>query len=241
VLFCGGGGAAIWFLSIKPAIDKVRQKIDESADQIGPKMKFKQVGIGAHNLESAEGKFHAPYHIEPGSPVQNETPTDLTSRLSWRVSLLPFVEQAAVYSRIRRNEAWDSPANRPISLEPIFVYTDVTNPTDPSTRIRCFYGNGAMFDADPKKRTSIAGIKDGTSNTIMYAESADKVPWSQCNEIPFDPNGPLPSFGRPNSDKFFVTMADGSVRMVRKNVDPIVMKAAITKNGGEVMSTQLED
>ncbi|OWK42909.1 hypothetical protein FRUB_02506 [Fimbriiglobus ruber] len=64
-------------------------------------------------------------------------------------------------------------------------------------------------------------------------EAAQTVPWAQYNELPFDPNGPLPPFGAPQRDTFLVGMADGSVRTVKKSVSPQVLKGAITANGGE--------
>ena len=112
-------------------------------------------------------------------------------------------------------------------------YTDADSPLDPTTRIRCFYDNGALFDS--RSRTTITNISDGTSNTIMYVEGAEKVTWSQFNEYKFDPNGPLPALGHPKRDTFAAVFADGSVRQMRKTVNQTTLKSLITRAGGEAV------
>ena len=36
---------------------------------------------------------------------------------------------------------------------------------------------------------------DGTSNTVLVVEAATAVPWTKPDELPYDPNGMLPSLG----------------------------------------------
>jgi hypothetical protein len=113
---------------------------------------------------------------------------------------------------------------------------------DPDTRHRVFYGPGAPFDPNRPGRMSLTSITDGTSNTIMVAEAGEKVTWTRFAEIPFDPNNPpMPSnFGRPGQSTFQVAMFDGSVRSLRKTMNPQTFKNAITSNGGEVVDLEFD-
>jgi hypothetical protein len=76
-------------------------------------------------------------------------------------------------------------------------------------------------------------ITDGLSHTILVVEADERVPWPQCNELPFDPGGPLPPLGRLGRENYLTAMADGSVKVVRQDADPNVIRAAITRAGGE--------
>ncbi len=62
--------------------------------------------------------------------------------LSWRVGLPPFLEQDRhLYRSFKKDEAWDSPANRVISDTPLMVShrLDGQKPST-ETPYRVFYG-----------------------------------------------------------------------------------------------------
>jgi prepilin-type processing-associated H-X9-DG protein len=80
-------------------------------------------------------------------------------------------------------------------------------------------------------------ITDGTSNTILVVEANREIPWTKPEDIPFDPNGPLPDLGGFWPDGFNAAFGDGSVRSLKKSINPKVLKALITKDGGEVISS----
>ena len=80
-------------------------------------------------------------------------------------------------------------------------------------------------------------IADGPSITILAVEAKRDIPWTKPGDIPFDPNGPVPELGNFSPDGFNAAFADGAVRFISKRVDPKVLKALITRAGGEVVST----
>lgn len=225
LLVCGGGAAALLYPAYK--------KFQESKDRYEATNSMKMLGIGAHNQHDSQGKLPLPFVPRTGEPV-GAVPTDLDDRLSWRVSMLPFINQDSLWHRFKKDEPWNSPVNQPLSAVVVREYADVDAPTDPATRFRCFYGNGAAFDTRFAARIPNT-FMDGTSNTILYVEGAEKVTWSRFGEYKFDPAGLLPPLGHPKRDVFVAAMADGSVRWVRKTVSPQTLKAAITRAGGEVM------
>ena len=92
--------------------------------------------------------------------------------------------------------------------------------------------------------TSIRDIQDGTSNTIMLAESSDHGAWGAAGRptlrsLTAQPyiNGP-DGIGTTNGrlGNVSVGFADGSVRTISENIDPTVMEALSTINGGEVVN-----
>ncbi len=207
---------------------------DKTKERIRTQNNFKMVGIGAHAYHDANDRFSKPYLDESERGVQQPPPeSELKNKLSWRVAILPYLEYDLLYRRFVKSESWDSPTNKPLSQTVVRPYADYDAPLDPTARIRCFYGNGTMFDLNQK--VTMMSVSDGTSNTILYVEGGEKVTWSQFNEYKFDPNGNLPVLGHPKRDYFIVGMADGSVRQVRKSISPATLKAAITRSGGEVL------
>lgn len=209
------------------AVSKVR----DAAARVQATNHMKQLSIGSLAYHDAHSKFPSPF-VDMGSG-NTPPPANPADRLSWRVELLPYIEQENLYRSIKRDQAWNSPANTPLTSSPIKTFSDPLDTTDAYTRYRCFYDNGALFSTNPSERGSLASIADGASNTIMFAESTDRVPWAQFNEWAFDPNAPPPALGHPKRDVFMVCMADGSIRNVKKTVSPTTLRAVITRSGND--------
>lgn len=233
LVVCGGLGFAL----LLPAVQKVR---DASA-RMAASNNLKEVSLGQYNFESRTQSFTRPFVDTNQMGTQITPPADPSSRLSWRVALLPHLmsgEGQTAYSRFNLREGWNSPANLPMKDVPIKAYRhpkDVEEKGEPMTRTRCFYDNGALFDSKPHSRLPIASISDGTSNTIMYVESAEAVTWTAFNDFRYEPNAPLPALGHPKiTGGFQAAFADGSVRFIRTDVSPQAVKAAITRAGGEI-------
>jgi hypothetical protein len=221
-----GLGALLW-----PAISKVR----DAAARLKTSNNLKQLALGMHNHASATDYMPTP-------ALQT---ADGGRGLSWRVGLLPYIEQDSLYRQFRLGEPWDSPANRRfVELMPKIYLTEgdpELRPGTDLTRFRVFVGGGAMFEWNKKTKLSgredekTAVITDGTSNTIMIAEAADPVTWTKPEELAYSPNGPLPRLGPPHRDLALVAMADGSVRPMKKTISESTLRALITRGGNEVV------
>jgi hypothetical protein len=66
---------------------------------------LKQIGLALHN-------YHMVFKTLPFAVVTNE---DGKPMQSWRVAILPFIEQPALVKQYDPREPWDSPKNRAIS------------------------------------------------------------------------------------------------------------------------------
>ena len=154
---------------------------------------------------------------------------------SWRVALLPFLGQQPLYDQYRFDEAWDSPHNRRVLERMPDVFRCPEEPAD-STDTSCFVlaGPGTMFDG--KEGTHFKDIRDGMSNTILLVEAKRSIPWTKPEDIPYDTAKPLPALGGFFEGGFHVVMADGSVHFLPSTVSEKVLRALISKDGGEMVT-----
>ena len=187
----------------------------------------------------------------PGCFGPGATPEE---RLSWAIALLPYLEQDPLYRQfdLEKGYAGNLPAAQtrlklficPTSKEATMADA-LTNYVamagiglEAATQPAGAPGNGFMgYD----RVTSIAMIKDGTSNTIGLMETrVDLGPWARGGASTvrgFDP-ADLPPIGdnRPfggHKGGVNAGMLDGSVRFIPAKIDPKKLAAAITIAGGE--------
>jgi hypothetical protein len=161
------------------------------------------------------------------------------SLLSWRVAILPFIEEAPLYIQFNQDEPWDSDHNKkliekmPKLFEPIRV---TAKPGE--TFYQVFSGEGALFG--PKaKPTYPTSIPDGTSNTGMVFEAGEPVVWTKPADLPFDENKPLPKLGGLFDGMFQVGLCDGSVKRCRKDANVDELRKLIMPADGNVINENL--
>lgn len=196
---------------------------------------LKQIGIAMHN-------YHDVYKTLPPAFIADEEGTPIRS---WRVLILPFIEQTPLHQRYDFNEAWDAPENQFAANTALPVYTCPSDPAGAATPTDTSYvvltGPGTIFEEgeSPKFRNII----DGTSNTIMAVEMRGAgINWCEPKDLDsaefvgmFGPNG-TGSQNSPHPGGLNVLMADASVRFLSFSIDPAMANALATRNGGEDVS-----
>ena len=222
----GIGVSAVLAGLMLPAVQKAR----EAAMRMQSVNNLKQIGIALISYHDANQHF-------PPAVVRDKAGKPLCS---WRVLILPYLEQDNIYKKWKLDEPWDSPNNKPLSDLVVKVYVAPGAPEESSnkTHYRVFVGKGAGFEeimGQQRKGLQFRDFTDGTSNTIAVVEAAESVPWAKPEELEFVPGKPLPPLGLPGKDGFNAVLFDGSVRFIRKAIDPRNLQALITRNGGEVI------
>jgi len=158
--------------------------------------------------------------------------------LSWRVAILPGIDEEALYKEFHLDEPWDSPHNLEVAKKMPSIYQSPDSPAEGKTRVMLFTGKGAAFDGGKKIR--LDDIHDGTSVTILCVEAGpDKaVPWTKPEDLLFDPEKPLAALGKIPAKGFLAVFFDGHVEAL--TVDNATLKALITPAGGEVIDMSKE-
>jgi hypothetical protein len=192
----------------------------------------RQVALNLDRIGLAIHKHLMAHDAFPGSAVCDAAGKPL---LSWRVAVLPYLGEGALYDEFRRDEPWDSPHNKKLLARMPTVYAV---PGDPSaarheTPFRAFAGERAAFPPPrPQKGAVSAGrrlfdIVDGTSNTLAVAEAAGAVPWTKPDELACDPGKPLPRLGGRFRGGFHALFLDGRVRFLPREIDEKTLRAVI--------------
>ncbi|SIO58154.1 Protein of unknown function [Singulisphaera sp. GP187] len=199
---------------------------------------LKQIALALHNFHAANNTF----------PPQATYGKNKKPLLSWRVAILPYLEQAALYNEFKHDEPWDSPHNKALIPRMPKVYLIPGAKVEPGkTYYRGFSGPSTLFDDKQKEGVGVglANITDGTSVTLGIVEAKDAVVWTKPDEeIPFamnlDPANVKKLQGMLGGHfpgGFNACFLDGSVRFIQQTINTVVLRALITRNGGEVIGS----
>ncbi len=190
---------------------------------------MKQIALGMHVFHDTRRRFPARAVFDKdGKPL-----------LSWRVLLLPYLQEGNLYKQFHLDEPWDSPHNKKlIERMPAAFRSPASKAPANTTTYLVPVGPGSLFEGN--KGVPIREIRDGTSNTLMLVEANDDqaVIWTKPDDFEYDQQDPMCGLIGSYPDGFLAGLADGSVRFVRSSVDPTVLKAFFTHNGGEKVSLE---
>jgi prepilin-type N-terminal cleavage/methylation domain-containing protein len=267
-----------------PAVQKVR----EAAARTSCGNNLKQLALATHDFQSAASQLPPMYH--DGGGGQPNSAVGLRAYGNLFIFILPYIEQDNAYKL--GNDAggpgvyWpynfdNSSAPNPGNVANQTIKTYLC-PSDPTTQPNqmwtngwasgCYVGNDQVFGTsasggwDGNGQQKLETIKDGTSNTIGFAERIARCgpegygnlwghgAWDYNWEPTFadaPANGPGSKFqvaptksqcnhllaNTSHSSGMLVGMMDGSVRSLNAGISPNTWWFACTSNGGEVLGS----
>jgi prepilin-type processing-associated H-X9-DG protein len=197
------------------------QRIRLASNRMKDSNNLKQFALAMHNYNDVNGQIPGAICDKAGKPL-----------LSWRVMLLPYVEQDNLFRQFHLDEPWDSEHNKKLVEKMPRIFEVPGRPVKAGhTHYRTFVGEKGSWKKYDDTLT-VAGIPDGTSNTWMIAEAEEAVIWTKPDELPADGKTP-PKLGKFFSGGFNVAFWDGSVRYFAKM--PKAALKFIDPNDGEVI------
>jgi hypothetical protein len=216
----GWATAGVLVALLLPAVQAAR----EAARRNASINNMRQIGLALLN-------YHDIYKSFPPRAVVDKQGKPL---LSWRVKILPYVEENELYKQFRLDEPWDSEHNKELLSQMPAVYRNPNLPDDTKTNYLVPVGDDTIFSGDEGAR--LHDIRDGTSKTIMVLEvDADRaVPWTKPDDYEVDADEPLAGLGHIRAGGIFLAaFADCSVRPIVTDIGAEVVLRLLKKSDGQ--------
>jgi hypothetical protein len=212
-----------------PAVQQVR----EAARRAQSMNNIQQMTLSMHNYESRHASF------PPAKDGEGQ-------QLSWRVHILPYLEQQGLYDQFHLDEPWDSPHNLTLvdKMPEIFKNPNLDLPTGqttylvPTTPISAKPNLPHAMFTQGQQGPKFSQITDGASNTILIVEAdpGAAVVWTDPDgDLMYDPNDPMRSLGSLRPGVIVVGNADGSCHCISNRMSPEELNAMMTRDGGETV------
>jgi hypothetical protein len=211
------------------------QKVRDGEGRVYSAEIMKRIGLALH-------VYHDTHNKLPPAVVADKEGRPL---YSWRVLLLPYLEELRLSQRFKLDEPWDSPHNKSLLGQTPRCYSPFGLGDDPpgQTRYQVFVGPGTAFERDG---LTLDDFPDGLANTLLVVEAGTAVPWSKPVDLAYAPDQPLPPLGGAFTKSvyflgyevrrkagFNACFGDGTVRFISSSTDEGPIRALITRNGGE--------
>jgi hypothetical protein len=187
-------------------------------------------GFWAHNLRQIALAFYS-YH-----DVYKHLPSDIVDKrgeplLSWRVGLLPFLEQDQLYRKFHLDEPWDSPHNlRLVSEIPPYYVDPLDQTAQGLTRLVVPRGPQTAIQDGGRRMWKVLTWDPAWTIMLVEADPQHAVVWTKPEDLPYDPAHPRRGLNQEWSTGLeakgaFAVFADSSIRIIPGDVDPDLLRA----------------
>ena len=140
-----------------------------------------QISFALLNYEQA-------YHCFPPAYISDKNGKPMHS---WRVLILPFIEEQTLYKQYNFNEPWDGPNNKKLLAQRPSIFACPSDETSLQDGVTTNYiavvGNNALWR--PGKPRSLAELAkhDQAKTTVMLVETADSgINWTEPRDFCLD-------------------------------------------------------
>lgn len=182
----------------------------EEATESSEMNNFRQAGLAILNYESANRRF--PFDVTDIEGQNND--------LSWRVRVLPFLEQSELYEQMDPSAGPTAEANSKFA-----------------ENIPPQFGSGGKLSNMIRIESDVngfGGITDGSSNTIMLIEYPQGAAWLENKSLSIDDAVALVS-GLQDDEDLVVVFYDCSSRKLTNKVDKETLKNLFDPVDGNVI------
>jgi len=204
-------------------LERIRSEWKDGRSRTTCKQNLKAIGVALHSYHDSNAHFPAAY--------SSSLPPH-----SWRVALLPWLDQQPLFEQYTTTEAWNSKTNSPLLQARPLVYAcpEVSEPS--LTSYQAAVSSRTPWPWDTPSR--FQDFTDGSSNTLMLFDVHDpEVEWTRPKDLTLQQatdavqNGQRHHTGSERTG-IQVLLADGSARFILKNIDSEVLHALLTPSGG---------
>lgn len=132
-----------------------------------------QLQLALQNYHQSQGCFPPAFIVdENGTPIH-----------SWRVLILPYIDEQSLYDAYDFSEPWDGPNNSQLADQMPRTFQSPSEIKSAAfTNIVAITGPGTAFPGSTS--TTLADFADGAENTILLTEITNsRVPWLQPRDL----------------------------------------------------------
>ena len=191
----------------------------------------KQLAVALHSYHEVYRSFPPAYVADAsGKPMH-----------SWRVLLLPYIEEQSLYQRYNFNEPWDGPNNRLLAAEMPRTYrchsSDPRQPVD-ETNYVVVVGDGTAWPGT--QTVSLDQVTDRKEETLLFVEvQGSGISWMEprdldVNTMPLRVN-PRGKFGisSRHPGRANVSMVDGKIGVLNDATSARELRTRLTIAAGD--------
>jgi uncharacterized lipoprotein NlpE involved in copper resistance len=210
---------------------KARSASGEQANDRTESMNhLKQIGLAIHNYFDVNRTCPPAYRAEnSGRPL-----------LSWRVLILPYLEQEALYRQFHLDEPWDSEHNKQlIECIPTVYRSPGSKAALGITNYLTVRGPNTIFPG--KDAISFQDVTDGSCNTLMVVEVSDQkaVVWTKPDDFEYNESDPLAGLVGLRSEGFLAALCDRAVLLIPSSVEKETLRRLFVRNDGKPVPSSI--
>lgn len=211
---------------------------------------LKQILLAVHNFHDSNLKLpdgnH--YHLDPADKFRVRP---IVHRFSWRVEILPFINERPLYDRFKFDEPWDSEHNLKVAQEMPDMYRAPGDKTSNHTSFVAIADKDGAFPVPTRERPDRNGERvfgdfvDGLRTIAMTRVEDSGIVWTDpAGDISIDDFVRLaeqgavspPGTGKVRGPSLLVGNMDGSVLYLPRKISTKTIRALCTHNGREQIS-----
>jgi prepilin-type processing-associated H-X9-DG protein len=195
-----------------------------------------QCGNQIHSIGLALANYHDIHDTFPPAYIADASGKPIHS---WRVLILPYMEQQTLFDQYRFDEPWDGPNNRLLAPKIKRVYSCPSNGTKPPTDTSYVAVIGPGTPWPEEQALTYQDFPDGTAHVVHVVEVHNSgIHWMEPRDLHLTqmaatinpPQGQGISSAHPNGAQ--VVFVDGHVTFLKADTPPAVIRSLIHRDDG---------